>query len=105
MNEIIQFASANVGFIIAGAIVVAGGAILFKKLGPKKLAYSIAKSLDNRFETDDGQEKLGTVYDAVAEMYPIIKIFVSEAQFKQWVDEALDKIRSELEDPEETSQD
>ncbi len=97
MDQVISFASENTGVIIAGAIAIVGVALLIKKLGPKAMVLSIVKALDVRFDSDDGQEKLATVYDAVIDMYPIIGVFVSESQFAKWVDEALDKARAKLE--------
>lgn len=97
MDQVINFASNNAVYVIAGVIAVAGAGFIIRKRGLKKTVYSFVAALDDDLDTVSGQEKLDRVYKAFALRYPLVEWLVPETQFAKWVDEALDKARATLE--------
>ena len=71
-------------------------AITDKQKVKKWLEYAVSMA-EKELGSGTGQLKLRQVYDMFIERFPVFSKFVSFALFSQWVDEALDFLREQLE--------
>lgn len=111
MSNIIEFMSNYWVCFVVGAILGAGTGIMIYNFSTKTktekikevkswLLYAV-RCAEDEFGSKTGKIKLGFVYDLFISRFPSVAKFLTFDVFKQYVDEALEKIEESLEEEEE----
>lgn len=93
-------------YVIVVIVVCLGGiyvAITDKKKVKAWLEWAVSMA-EKELGSGTGQLKLRQVYDMFIERFPVFSKFVSFSLFSQWVDDALDFLREQLEKNEKLKQ-
>ena len=93
-------------YVIVVIVACLGGiyvAITDKKKVKAWLEWAVSMA-EKELGSGTGQLKLRQVYDMFIERFPVFSKFVSFSLFSQWVDDALDFLREQLEKNEKLKQ-